>query len=128
MTLLRVHIQTLFESYFCICTCTQRRRPFVGQGSGAKKAPKAGSKAGSRAAGSGGPVAHWKQGNTAAAAADADADPDLDAEAEDGGAVVLGGMKQDEQERVLQEFRAGTVQVLLATCIGEEGLDVPQVS
>jgi late competence protein required for DNA uptake (superfamily II DNA/RNA helicase) len=40
---------------------------------------------------------------------------------------VLGGMKQDEQERVLGEFRAGTVQVLLATCIGEEGLDVPQV-
>lgn len=39
----------------------------------------------------------------------------------------MGGMKQDEQERVLQEFRDGTVQVLLATCIGEEGLDVPQV-
>jgi Fanconi anemia group M protein len=39
----------------------------------------------------------------------------------------MGGMKQDEQERVIEEFRAGTVQVLLATCIGEEGLDVPQV-
>jgi ERCC4-related helicase len=71
-------------------------------------------------------VAQWKEGSTAAAAAaDADADPEV--EAEDGGAVVLGGMKQEEQERVLQEFRAGTVQVLLATCIGEEGLDVPQV-
>lgn len=119
--------ETLLQSCTptCTCTCAHPRRPFVGQGSGTKKGPKAGSKVGGRAAGSGGPVAQWKQGNTAAAA-DADADPDV--EAEDGGAVVLGGMKQDEQERVLQEFRAGTVQVLLATCIGEEGLDVPQVS
>jgi len=46
---------------------------------------------------------------------------------DDGAAVAL-GMKQDEQVRVLDEFRAGTVQVLLATCIAEEGLDVPQVS
>jgi hypothetical protein len=36
-------------------------------------------------------------------------------------------MKQDEQQRVLAEFTAGRIQVLLATCIGEEGLDVPQV-
>jgi Flp pilus assembly protein TadG len=70
----------------------------------------------------------------AAAAAAAGADDAADAStaaaaaaAEGSGAVVMGGMKQDEQERVLQEFRDGSVQVLLATCIGEEGLDVPQV-
>jgi ERCC4-related helicase len=27
-----------------------------------------------------------------------------------------------------QEFREGTVNVLVATCIGEEGLDIPEVN
>lgn len=95
----------------------------MGQGAGVKKGAKGGTAKAAKGAGSGGVVA-WKQDSSAPAAAAAD---DADAVAEGSGAVVLGGMKQDEQERVIEEFRAGTVQVLLATCIGEEGLDVPQV-
>jgi fanconi anemia group M protein len=37
------------------------------------------------------------------------------------------GMKQEEQKRVIQEFRAGTHNVLVCTCIGEEGLDIGEV-
>ncbi len=37
------------------------------------------------------------------------------------------GMTQAEQEAVLADFRAGVVNVLLATSIGEEGLDIPEV-
>jgi Fanconi anemia group M protein len=36
-------------------------------------------------------------------------------------------MKQKEQQQVLQAYRDGEFNVLLATCIGEEGLDIPQV-
>lgn len=97
----------------------------MGQGAGVKKGAKGGTAKSSKGAGSGGVVA-WKQDSSAAAAVDDAAA--VDAVAEGSGAVVLGGMKQDEQERLIEEFRAGTVQVLLATCIGEEGLDVPQVS
>lgn len=35
-------------------------------------------------------------------------------------------MTQDEQVRILREFRAGKFSVLVATSIGEEGLDVPE--
>lgn len=37
------------------------------------------------------------------------------------------GMAQREQKAVLAEFRAGGFNALVATCIGEEGLDIPQV-
>lgn len=37
------------------------------------------------------------------------------------------GMKQAEQKKVLADFRAGAFNTLVATCIGEEGLDIPQV-
>ncbi|CAD7704868.1 unnamed protein product [Ostreobium quekettii] len=37
------------------------------------------------------------------------------------------GMKQSEQKRVLQDFREGKFNTLVATCIGEEGLDIPEV-
>ncbi|KAI3429818.1 hypothetical protein D9Q98_010131 [Chlorella vulgaris] len=38
-----------------------------------------------------------------------------------------GGMKQKEQKAVLDGFRNGAFNCLVATCIGEEGLDIPQV-
>jgi Fanconi anemia group M protein len=37
------------------------------------------------------------------------------------------GLSQKEQQEILEQFRAGTVNVLVATSIGEEGLDIPQV-
>ncbi|PRW60577.1 Fanconi anemia group M isoform X3 [Chlorella sorokiniana] len=37
------------------------------------------------------------------------------------------GMSQKEQKEVLQGFRSGAFNCLVATCIGEEGLDIPQV-
>lgn len=37
------------------------------------------------------------------------------------------GLSQKEQVEILEKFRAGTVNVLVATSIGEEGLDIPQV-
>jgi len=37
------------------------------------------------------------------------------------------GMKQKEQKEVLRDFSSGACNVLVATCIGEEGLDIPNV-
>ena len=37
------------------------------------------------------------------------------------------GMKQAEQHEVIREFRAGQHNVLVCTCIGEEGLDIGEV-
>jgi ERCC4-related helicase len=37
------------------------------------------------------------------------------------------GQTQAEQTAILSRFRKGTINVIVATCIGEEGLDVPQV-
>lgn len=36
-------------------------------------------------------------------------------------------MTQTEQKRVLQDFREGKFNTLVATCIAEEGLDIPAV-
>jgi len=40
---------------------------------------------------------------------------------------TVGGMNQKEQQRVIKEFRAGIHNVLVCTCIGEEGLDIGEV-
>ena len=45
-----------------------------------------------------------------------------------GGQKKGGGMPQKEQKAVLAAFRAGAFNTLVATCIAEEGLDIPQVS
>lgn len=87
-------------------------RPFVGQGNSTKKGSKA------AAAGTSG------GGRKKAAAVDADGNFADDVDVDD---PALVGMKQAEQKRVLEDFRAGEFNVLLATCIGEEGLDIPQV-
>lgn len=38
-----------------------------------------------------------------------------------------GGMRQAEQKQVLADFCNAKFNVLVATCIAEEGLDIPQV-
>ncbi len=38
------------------------------------------------------------------------------------------GLSQKEQRRVIEEFTLGKVNVLVSTSIGEEGLDIPEVS
>jgi len=37
------------------------------------------------------------------------------------------GLSQKEQKSILEQFRHGTINVLCATSIGEEGLDIPEV-
>jgi ERCC4-related helicase len=44
------------------------------------------------------------------------------------GAGNVGGMNQKEQKRIIDEFREGKINLLCATSIGEEGLDIPEVS
>jgi len=43
------------------------------------------------------------------------------------GLLRLNGMKQSEQQQVIQEFRDDKYNVLVCTCIGEEGLDIGEV-
>jgi Fanconi anemia group M protein len=38
------------------------------------------------------------------------------------------GMSQKEQKRIIEEFSEGKINVLCATCIAEEGLDIPEVN
>jgi Fanconi anemia group M protein len=39
-----------------------------------------------------------------------------------------GGLSQKEQKKVVQDFKDGITNILCATSIGEEGLDIPEVS
>ena len=116
-----------------ICMCS---RPFIGQSSSRPKGK------GGRAAGSGGGGSGSGSGREAGAGSRCTAVPG--AAVEDADEAVIGvdegsaaaaaassvfeGMKQKEQQKVLEDFRQGLFNVLLATCIGEEGLDIPQVS
>lgn len=43
------------------------------------------------------------------------------------GQTSVKGMTQDEQKRVIQEFRKNLHNTLVCTCIGEEGLDIGEV-
>lgn len=81
---------------------SQTCRTFVGQSRGTAKAA-AGSSAGIAAG----------AGATAGAAAV--------------GGASASGMNQQQQREVLQAFREGLFNTLVATCIGEEGLDIPEV-
>jgi Fanconi anemia group M protein len=38
------------------------------------------------------------------------------------------GLSQDEQKKVIKDFSSGKIDVICATSIGEEGLDIPEVS
>lgn len=37
------------------------------------------------------------------------------------------GLSQDEQTEILRDFNAGEIKILVATCVAEEGLDIPSV-
>jgi len=37
-------------------------------------------------------------------------------------------MNQKEQKRIINKFSTGEIDALCATCIGEEGLDIPEVN
>ncbi len=39
----------------------------------------------------------------------------------------LKGMSQEEQKRIIREFSSGKYDLLIATSVGEEGLDIPEV-
>ena len=39
-----------------------------------------------------------------------------------------GGLSQKEQKEIIEEFSKGDIEILCATCIGEEGLDIPEVN
>ncbi len=41
---------------------------------------------------------------------------------------VQTGLSQKEQKQIIEKFRTGEINVLCATSIGEEGLDIPEVS
>lgn len=38
------------------------------------------------------------------------------------------GLSQKEQKKIIQEFSDGKINILVATCIAEEGLDIPEVN
>ena len=38
------------------------------------------------------------------------------------------GLSQKEQKEIINEFSLGKIEVLCATCVGEEGLDIPEVN
>lgn len=41
---------------------------------------------------------------------------------------IVSGLSQKEQKEVVEKFKSGEINVLISTSIGEEGLDIPEVS
>jgi ERCC4-related helicase len=39
-----------------------------------------------------------------------------------------GGLSQKEQKKIIEDFSSGKINILCATCIAEEGLDIPEVN
>ncbi len=39
-----------------------------------------------------------------------------------------GGLNQKQQKKIIEEFSSGKIDILCATCIAEEGLDIPEVN
>jgi len=66
-----------------------------------------------------------KRKKGAAAAGDKDEDDGLPAAAPE--SVAARGQTQREQQQIVQQFRRNEIDVLVATCIGEEGLDIGSV-
>jgi Fanconi anemia group M protein len=44
------------------------------------------------------------------------------------GKTTTTGLSQKEQKAVIEDFKSGKINILVATSIGEEGLDIPEVS
>ena len=42
--------------------------------------------------------------------------------------AIHGGLSQSQREKILQDFRAGRLQLLVATNVAARGLDIPEVS
>ena len=49
-------------------------------------------------------------------------------QAKKGGTGAVSGLSQKEQKKIIQDFSSGKINVLCATSIGEEGLDIPEVN
>ncbi|KAH9257700.1 hypothetical protein BASA81_004158 [Batrachochytrium salamandrivorans] len=107
-----------------------RVSPFVGQ---ASKSPSSSSKQKTTATKK---ALSSKKPAAAAAAAAAEDDTEEedweksegeDAPLDDRGNEAGNGQKQKEQQEVVRKFRNGEIDVIVATCIGEEGLDIGSV-
>ncbi|KXZ53530.1 hypothetical protein GPECTOR_7g980 [Gonium pectorale] len=118
---------TLRDTVAEIVSCLERHAPaivprvFVGQGA------RGGSRAAGGGRGGGGGGRGRGRGKGRGAAAAAAAGPGEAGEEGGAAAAATMTMNQEEQRAVLQGFRDGTFNVLVATCIGEEGLDIPEV-
>jgi len=91
-----------------------RARPFVGQSVGAT-------------GGSGGSGSRWRgsRGGGSGSSRGGGGGRGSSSTTRSGGGGK--GMTQKDQKKVLKDFKESVINVLVATCIGEEGLDIPAV-
>ncbi|KAJ1957972.1 3'-5' DNA helicase, partial [Linderina pennispora] len=108
--------------------------PFIGQSrSSTSSAPASGSRGRGRGGGGWGWRGRGRGGSSGggfsrgAAADSEDTDPDHDIPSELLGEQGSRGQTQKEQLAVLDRFRKGQTNVIVATCVGEEGLDIGEV-